>query len=221
MGKTIGPQLLIAVVIFFFFASLTYTGIYNIQASLTQNIQSGTNQSAFTAVYGMTNPYTAVSRCAGTGTAMNFLGGMGCAFLTVQQNDNDTCNNVSGCHSGEANLFHTSTCYGNVNLSAYGINGTLDAPSTYCTAPGLQNQGLCETMGCFWNDVNQMGQTPSMSFSNVPAAQINLWDTVRFVVTFQLDYGLPVAYNWIPNILIGLVIYLMTILGIMFCLPIW
>lgn len=209
--------------VIFIAITLYFTAIQNIQTYffgnyIQGNIVTGTDQ-----IYNQTNPYDQnfiKPSCAGTGSAMNFLGNILCESLTISNDvDNSTCLAISGCSVHTPGFFNNHTCTGSVNLSAYNITGNFDAPSTYCSSAGLQSQGLCNVFGCQWNDLTQVGQYQFNN--NLNGNNINVFDTIRFIVSFKIDFGLPAQYNWIPNLCLLFIMFLMVILAILFLLPIW
>lgn len=133
--------------------------------------------------------------------------------------DISQCNSFSNCNYTLSSVFfgliNTSGCkcinedtekIGNepckVNLSFYGFAPSPDAtPSenfdyytraspSYCNSlniTGLNNKYTCEQFGCTWLTNNQ-GMENQYNFQT-NFNTLSLWETIKFVVSFQMDFG--------------------------------
>jgi len=213
MGEFKSGLWIIGILIYFF---LFFTIMVSITASQTiLNIKQSSSVSFNDPGFQNQSSFFKTGRgCGGTGDTMNWLSGIPCPKLDIDNQDYNACNNISGCvWRNETNLFGVSVieaeCRGYVNQSAMNIDGN---SKEYCFSSGLQNRSICTTFRCQWLNASEFSQIQIDTFKPQGTLSV-LWNTVSMVATFNVDFNLKhytflfsFLFFWIP--LIGLIIAL-------------
>lgn len=163
-----------------------------------------------------------------------------------QFKDYTTCNSFSNCnYSYSSFLFiNTSGCDGifqddgtldtvdfKVNLSIYNFPGSLDLNSSlahyglytahisgFCdstNATRLGNRLTCELFGCTWiNATERLGT--AMNSIEKSVNPITMWQTLKWIVSFQFDFGFDSFTNLIINFILAVLLPLALFMALYF-----
>lgn len=163
------------------------------------------------------NTFNVTGECSGRSDAITFFGNIKCNKLGLNEYQEE-CNLTQGClWYNYTSLFGFTVspqeCKGNVNKSYYALSGaySFDKSSGICESAG-NNETLCRLIKCVWVNPQQMAEESNDDFQSTNFLT-TLWDSIKFVVLFSVDFGLG-SFNW----LISFIFFYLPFMFLLYCL---
>lgn len=140
-------------------------------------------------------------------TEINLLGTIHCEDLDT---NNGSCNHVAGC--AWQNISHwfsadTQECTGDVNLTVFGLNGTIGCSGSYpdtmnnclstsamCAA--MHNQTYCDIFRCSWVNNSEIFNDMTPGILDTTKNIGMFWESAKFMLGFNTNLGFK-SFGWL------------------------
>lgn len=132
--------------------------------------------------------------------------------------NNRTCTNVVNCTwINDTDLFGFTVfpahCDGLVDNIYYNIS----EHDSYCSAPGLQNEILCNVFKCSWSNTSAI-YVQEVSLLKPQKGMVMFYETAKFMLGMRVDFGL-MTFGWLWAFFFTYIELLMLFFSIYMALP--